>query len=644
MQHENTNPRAILGEEDNRALMGCVLLVLTIFFVGYIAGTGAVKTPVVVTMTFYEATGENPIDSAYLEMNYTDIVFSKLPVKFLDRFDSQETNSWVYAEQGNDIANTGMAYTASRAIFTVVGDGDTNNTYNYLNHTATETNRLKPDGGVIIHARINESTGTPTAFFGLQNTNKTWYVKAGFDGSGNIDLVYYSSTYSATTVQILTSATADHWYFVEIELYGSNAIVKIFNETGTQKGDTQTVSTALTYAAFSSVFFAVNSLESTAEEARLDCVYSTTRNDVIEIRPQMDMAANNETAGAPDDYSATNIEFDYTSTNIKNDSASAEARTAYDYTYNAADFTSTRSFNQSQLNQALGSVSEIDNDISITQSYNSEGWTDLQSDTEKDLKTNIEDALGGISVDIVDYVVTAADLITRYSDAFQKEVQDFYANEAVELIIENDPDAVIELDNGETVTASKMPRELLAAFITGQSVENLYGPAAAFSLSKYLGKSGSGIKKITHSTAAKAKAVRELVAQRARKRVSSGTGVIQKSTRNVVSASTHTLKTNTGKVKKIGRSYTTAPTNFVLAKLKAGETKIRNTLGGLQSQIISGGKFVKDKALSAFAFAGDIAKTVWKYVIIGGLLALIVGGIGLFVFYRNKPGGISFRT
>ena len=641
-------------------------LVAIILFMGSIlAGAGVVKVEYTKYLTFADAFGSSPIDDVKLRANFTRVAYSDKPIYFLERFDDSNENNWTYYETGADTTTSAPLWAASNLILLSKGDG-TNYTKIQYSHRATTKNKLKPSSsGGYIYARIGEVVGTPVG--GIELTNSSYYIRVGFDGSGNIDLNYHASgTGTLTNTQIVSSAQSDKWYTVAIEFYSTTASIQIYNETGVQKGDTQTVSTALSFSAWYNLTLWCNSTSSTSEVLAFDWLYTANRYSSTPNSEISDTLPNTKDS-APEDKEVDKCDFGYEKAGIENDSASSEAREVFNYTAEADDFEGKTSYNNTEFRDFISSVSEVDNDVADTQTYYAKGWDNLQKDLETSLEGRLS-KIAGKTVYAVDYVILDLNLSITYSDDFLKMAEDWFKKDAVKIIQETDPDATVTLENGEVVSVSKVPAEMLGAFLFGQ-----YSPA--FSLFGGL----HSIKEVVFSSPEKAKSATQQVSKEFRDTVMGGAGIVQGSVSSVVDSSKNIIGQTSGKVNDLVDTYVVSPTNAIAAGISSGtnavasgvnnamsgigaklsdvsaslrdslagiSTSIKDSIRGLTSTLSSSfqsaigsiyhgirspiskmGKSL-DKAFSFFSYVGGVAKTFAKYLMIGG--AIVVGVVAIY--------------
>ena len=676
-------------EKGQKSIKGLTLLLACLFLGMTIGGSGLISVEHEENLTFMQMYGESPLDRVRVEFNATRIAFSNKRVTFLERFDDAdmgENPKWTYYETGCNLSDAQPWVGASNLLLLTAADGSN---YTKLQYSipASKSTGLKPNSdGVIVTARCGEVHGTPVG--GLELTTGTHYIRVFFDGSGNIDITYHIvTTGTLTTIDnAVASATANKWYSFQIELHSATALVKIFNETGIQLGSTQTLSTYMTYSTFSNMTIWANTTAAADKILGFDWIYATPRYTSAEKYEEVEILPNSKDS-APKDKETKNCESSYVGANIENDSATQIARDVFNLTESQpGDFDSTKTFNRTEFQDFQSTISEKDYDLETTQTFYAKGWNDLRSDVEGALDSRLE-RITGESITVVDYVLLDLNVSVVYSSHYVTLVRDWFKDEGVDIILEQDPDCQITLQNGDVISAASMPREVLGAFLCGQCNPGLAVGWGDLDPRNWRKKTSSVLSLGFSDTAKAMTAMLELM-KGMREDISNLGGIIEGSVNSIVDSTTNIIQQSTGAVKDHLDTYVVAPVNAILASVGAGFSSLnarlvelsnsfRNAIDGAVSSIATTIRGMVDslptvvsdaigaaydglispfmdmvgkaiaKALSVFNFVGPITSMLKTYLLYGGIILVV--GVALFIAYRkgmfdrgvNKASGLT---
>ena len=72
----------------NKALMWAALFIVILFAGSIYGGSGHIEIESVEWVSYMEKYGTHPIESSMMELNYTDVSYSTIGIRFLERFTS----------------------------------------------------------------------------------------------------------------------------------------------------------------------------------------------------------------------------------------------------------------------------------------------------------------------------------------------------------------------------------------------------------------------------------------------------------------------------------------------------------------------------------------------------------------------------
>ena len=670
-------------------------IVLFVLFLGSImAQAGTVSVEAEEMLTFADVFGESPIDRVRMETNFSRVAFTNKRPTFLERFDDSdmaENEDWTYYETGSHISSAMPWVGASNLVFVTVGGGDAANyTKTQYSIPASRSTGLKPDSdGVIITARCGEVNGTPLG--GLELTSGTYYVRVFFDGSGNIDISYHAATTGTLTTvdNAVASATANKWYSFQVEFYSSTAIVRIYNETGGQEGSTETLSTYMSWSSFSNMTLWANTTATTTRMLGYDYVYATRRQSNTDYGTTEILPKTKDSA--PSSSDKDRIKFSYSLSGIENDTGSQESRNVYNLTESEpGDFDSQRSYNATELREALSTVEEYDYDVEDRQTIYLKGWTDLQGELEESLKERLA-KISGTNAYVVDYVILDMNCTTVYADSYVNYVEDWFKKDGVDIILDTDPDATVERTDGTVESIATVPRADLGLYLCYAGNPGILGNTGNPGLAGWNPKtwknpisgSKSSVEDVVFSTPEKAMDAITEISEGFRGKISTSAGIVKGSVTDFVDSSSNMIGQVSGDVKDMVDQYAVAPATGIGAQLSAGisslkaklasvsntfrdaiegttssiantirglaktipatiSTSIGNTFSGIRSTFMNAGKALKEKGLSTFNFVGDIASKVKTFFVYGMIFVAIIALVfvafkaGMFDAYVNK--------
>ncbi len=667
---ENQKKKALL------TIFSGVLLLLTV-----VAGSGLITVQYETTesVSLMGIGGDSIIDRVRLQYNVTQAAYSNKRITFLERFDDSSlrapNDDWTYYETGVDTANSYPWIGASKLVFANEGNGSAYTKTQYSIPTSKAKSGIHYNSdGTIVSARAGVINGTPVG--GLELTTGTYYIRVFFDGSNNIDITYHAaSTGTLTTVaDYVDTITADKWYTFQIELYSATALIRVYNESGGQLGVTETLSTYMTYGTMSNMTLWSNSTINGPgkEMIAFDWVYATPRYSSVTY-DQSDILPDTKD-NAPLSKETANIKISYDKAGIVNGSGSSQARLVYNFTTEEpGGFDSQLSYNRTELQEALATMEEDEYDVSSTQRVFAKGWSDIREDMEDSLEARIE-RITGSNAELVDYIILDLNCTTIYSDKYVTAVEKWYKDEGVDIILKEDPDAVVTRKNGDVESAATVPRAELGAFLFSN-----YFDSAALSLDpRTWGKSGkSAIDEIKFSSTDKALDAFKGLSKQFRNEISAMGGIIKGSVNDIISSSKNIIQQTKGEIKDHVDSYVVAPMMGISAKISSGVSMIKaqlsyvsntlrnavngaatsikssiraltdtlpaaiqNVIGttfeGIKSTFMSAGKALGGTGLSVFGTLKDIVNTVMKYL--PWILIIFVIAIVVYVVYMSKKG------
>ena len=672
-------------ESEGGRIKVCAIVLFVLFLGSILAQAGTVSVEAEEMLTFADVFGESPIDRVRMETNFSRVAFTNKRVTFLERFDDTDmagNEDWTYYETGSHISSAFPWVGASNLLLVTVGDG-TNYTKVQYSIPATKSTGLKPDSdGVIITARCGEVNGTPVG--GLELTSGTYYVRVYFDGSGNIDISYHAATTGTLTTvdNAVASATADKWYTFQVEFYSTTAIVRIYNETGGQEGSTETLSTSMSWSSFSNMTLWANTTAANTRILGFDYVYASRRQSNTDYG-EMDILPKTKDS-APSSSEKSRIKFSYGLSGIENDTGSLEARKVYNFTESKpGDFDSQRSYNATEFREALSTTEEFDYDVEDRQTVYIKGWTDLQAELEESLKERLE-KITGTTAYVVDYVILDMNCTTVYADSYVNYVEDWYKKEAVDIILDTDPDATVERTDGSVESIATVPRQELGLYLCYAGNPGLAGLDPR-SWGNPLGGAKSSIEDVIFSTPEKAQDALVEISESFRGKVSTSAGIVKGTVTDFVDSSSNIVGQVSGDVNDMVDQYAVAPVTGIGAQLSAGinslkaqlsevttsfrdaiegttssiatsirglaksipatiSTSIGDAFAGVQNSFANAGKALQEKGMSVFNFVGDIASKVKTFLMYGLIFVAIIAIVfvafkaGLFTGAINKAG------